>query len=436
MPDEYELSDMFLDEISFVPSGDNKGARVVIAKADPNIQKVSSRVYPSLERKPGKQNWVDQAGGLPSYIERIAKHLHYEQGMSIGHAIASAVNQVKKWAAGVGNVKPDTRAKAAAALAQWEAKKVKARVKKEEWIFEDLEKGEHHAFTNENAKTPGKDTCDKCGRKAKAHDVKRVRKTDLLSRFFEFAKNDGEFEEDEAETLIEEVDLDPAIFEDEQEDISQEETELPETKKTTERPEIKKDDLDPEVVAYIEALETQHGELTTKVADLTKSVEELSKSDDENKNKLTPEQEALSKADPVLRGLIEKAQKDAEESQKIAKAERDARVQREMISKAETLPMISTDKNALAGILREISDKLEAETVEKLDTLLKAANNQIAEGNLFKSSGLGGGDTTVSSEVEGRAQQIMKNDPKISRDEAIVRVYQEDPKLYAQSQEA
>lgn len=35
---------------------------------------VSSKVYPGLDRSP-KENWVDKAGGLPSYIERIAKHL-------------------------------------------------------------------------------------------------------------------------------------------------------------------------------------------------------------------------------------------------------------------------------------------------------------------------------------------------------------------------
>jgi len=29
---------------------------------------------------PGVQNWVDRAGGLPSYIERIAVHLHEERG--------------------------------------------------------------------------------------------------------------------------------------------------------------------------------------------------------------------------------------------------------------------------------------------------------------------------------------------------------------------
>jgi hypothetical protein len=94
------------------------------------VQKVSSRVYPSLERKPGKQNWVDYAGGLPDYIERIAKHLHYEQGMPIGRAIATAVSQVKKWAAGGEGVKPDTQAKAQKALAEWEEKKARGRLRK------------------------------------------------------------------------------------------------------------------------------------------------------------------------------------------------------------------------------------------------------------------------------------------------------------------
>lgn len=92
----------------------------------------TSRVYPSLERKPGgPDNWVERTGGLPSYIERIAKHLHYEKGYTISHAIATAVNVVKRWAVGgtvtrAGNtqhVSPATAAKAAKAVAEWEAKK-------------------------------------------------------------------------------------------------------------------------------------------------------------------------------------------------------------------------------------------------------------------------------------------------------------------------
>lgn len=90
-----------------------------------------SSAYPKLERVPGKQNWVDKSGGLPSYIERIAKHLHYEKGMEISRAIAVAVNTVKRWAAGgtvtehgtTKTITAKTQAQAAAAVAQWEAKK-------------------------------------------------------------------------------------------------------------------------------------------------------------------------------------------------------------------------------------------------------------------------------------------------------------------------
>lgn len=110
---------------------------------------VSSKVYPSLDRKPGDSNWVDKAGGLPDYIERIAKHLHYEQGMSISHAIASAVNQVKKWAAGLGGVSAATKAKAAAAVAEWEAKKhVHLSVVARQFDESKVKRVEHGKFGN------------------------------------------------------------------------------------------------------------------------------------------------------------------------------------------------------------------------------------------------------------------------------------------------
>lgn len=103
------------------------------------IDLVSSRAYPDLERKPGgPDNWVERAGGLPSYIERIAKHLHYERGYTISRAIASAVNTVKRWAhmgkvAKYGDpnhkrVSAATAAKAAKAVAEWTAKKAAGKI--------------------------------------------------------------------------------------------------------------------------------------------------------------------------------------------------------------------------------------------------------------------------------------------------------------------
>ncbi|MBO2461695.1 HK97 family phage prohead protease [Actinomadura violacea] len=67
-----------------------------------------------------KKNWVELAGQLPAYIQHIAKDLHEEKGMPLGQAIPTAIAAVKKWAAGGGGVTPETRAKAAAAVAEWE----------------------------------------------------------------------------------------------------------------------------------------------------------------------------------------------------------------------------------------------------------------------------------------------------------------------------
>ena len=90
----------------------------------------------ALERTPGVQNWVDEAGGLPRYIERIAIHLH-GKGMSISHAIATAVNAAKKMCAtgdvswpGLQHINAGSRAEACAAVAQWEKMKAEAKAKK------------------------------------------------------------------------------------------------------------------------------------------------------------------------------------------------------------------------------------------------------------------------------------------------------------------
>lgn len=84
-------------------------------------KEVDSRSLPDIPNQPGKTNWVEKAGGLPSYIKRIAKHLQ-AKGMAPGHAIAAAHNTVVRWAAGGDGVSPQTQAKAAAALAEWNAK--------------------------------------------------------------------------------------------------------------------------------------------------------------------------------------------------------------------------------------------------------------------------------------------------------------------------
>lgn len=82
----------------------------------------------SLDSSP-KKNWVERGGGLPNYICRIARAV-MRSGKSKSSAIAIAVSRTKKWAAGGDDVDADTRAKAAKAVAQWEALKAKNKAKK------------------------------------------------------------------------------------------------------------------------------------------------------------------------------------------------------------------------------------------------------------------------------------------------------------------
>lgn len=77
----------------------------------------------SLDRSP-KKNWVENSGGLPPYIRKLARAIE-RSGKPLSSAIAIAISRTKKWAAGGDNVDADTRAKSAKAIAQWEALKAK-----------------------------------------------------------------------------------------------------------------------------------------------------------------------------------------------------------------------------------------------------------------------------------------------------------------------
>lgn len=77
-----------------------------------------------------KKNWVENEGGLPKYIEDIALALIRDHGMDRSRAIATAISRVRRWANGGEDVKADTRAKAKAAIEQWEKMKASTKSKR------------------------------------------------------------------------------------------------------------------------------------------------------------------------------------------------------------------------------------------------------------------------------------------------------------------
>lgn len=84
----------------------------------------SSKTHAPVPNKPGgRGNWVEQEGHLPEYIQAIARHILADSpGFTTSRAIAAAVSQTKKRAAG-GN------ARAIASLAQWERMKASAKAR-------------------------------------------------------------------------------------------------------------------------------------------------------------------------------------------------------------------------------------------------------------------------------------------------------------------
>ena len=73
-----------------------------------------------------KVNWVEANGDLPKFITDVALGIMKGTGYPRERAIPIAISRIKVWARGGGGVNADTVAKAAAALAAWEALKAKA----------------------------------------------------------------------------------------------------------------------------------------------------------------------------------------------------------------------------------------------------------------------------------------------------------------------
>ena len=100
------------------------------------VDLASSSTLPGLDRTPGGSNWVTE---LPaplrtawhrSWIYRAAKHLAAEKGMTVGRAIAVAVNAARRGCSsgdlnfkGLQQVNAKSRAEMCAAVATWNAMK-------------------------------------------------------------------------------------------------------------------------------------------------------------------------------------------------------------------------------------------------------------------------------------------------------------------------
>lgn len=176
------------------------------------------------------------------------------------------------------------------------------------------------------------------------------------------------------------------------------------------------------------ALQKAEQERDEAKAELAKAEKKLAK-----KDKKDEEPAQIDKADlpPAVREALEKAEaradkleKQAEEDAKIAKAERDLRITREFVAKAETeFPLVGGNGEEFGPVLKAMSETLTEDMFKAVETRLRAAEEQVRVSNLFKELGQGGDPTPgANAEIEAatrKADELRKADPDLTPYDAM-----------------
>jgi hypothetical protein len=150
-----------------------------------------------------------------------------------------------------------------------------------------------------------------------------------------------------------------------------------------------------------------------------------------------PEWEAIlakaEKADEIA-AERDQLQKTADEALELAKAARDDQLTREYIAKAE---QVGEDAE-FGEVLKTIAGAVELETFEKLEAVLKANHERAVTAGLYEEIGkasTGDGTGSASAELAAKAEEIRKSDSTLTKEQAIVKAYEQNPDLYARVRE-
>lgn len=153
-----------------------------------------------------------------------------------------------------------------------------------------------------------------------------------------------------------------------------------------------------------------------------------------------PEMEKVKKALETLpeevRKNVENQMKDSKE--KVEKMEKELKGIKDEAAKKEFIQKAGAFKNVgsadeLGLILKDVSEKC-PESATKLEAILKATNERIEKGDLFKEQGSSGSGTGDAYEkIEKMAKDRAEKD-RISFEKAYSLILKENPKLYTEQE--
>ncbi len=142
--------------------------------------------------------------------------------------------------------------------------------------------------------------------------------------------------------------------------------------------------------------------------------------------------------DPILKARFEALQKAADDAAAIAKAEQELRKTADRITLAKAdYPNLPAAPAALADVLKAM-EGMDEPVRKTLTEVLKAGNEAIGKNVLGGEIGKSGGGTAAAGEAEtvvkAKAEELRKAMPNLTEHQAIAKVYNDNPDLYARVQ--
>ncbi|MDE2099054.1 MAG: hypothetical protein KGL39_17505 [Patescibacteria group bacterium] len=138
----------------------------------------------------------------------------------------------------------------------------------------------------------------------------------------------------------------------------------------------------------------------------------------------------------VEKAALEKRLADAEAraqaAEEVAKAERGERLTRDAIQKAQSYDRLALNPEEFGAVLKSLREKA-PEDAAKVEAILDAANAAVAKGALYAEIGAAGaGPTDAEGKIEKAAEEVRKNNPSLTKEQAFSKALSEHPELYAE----
>lgn len=168
-------------------------------------------------------------------------------------------------------------------------------------------------------------------------------------------------------------------------------------------------------------------------------VEALKKAADEKEAEVKKAAEAVTEdiwkgVNPAIKERVEKAEAAVAEAIAKTAAAEETIAKADFFKKAEELNALPTKPEEFGEVLRKISTAA-PEQYTKLTEVLKSANEIIKSGKAFDEAGTAQTGTPNGVDaIEKRAEEIMKSEPTLTKEQAFVKAMELNPKLYTAAQ--